>query len=67
MRILVDYKNFITILVVFIPVSTFTMMGPTYSIYLEENLNITPSISGYIMGAGSIMFAICCVINGRII
>jgi predicted MFS family arabinose efflux permease len=40
------------------------MLSPSFALYLEESLNISPSYSGYILGAMSVSYVIFCPIVG---
>jgi len=64
LRIMRDYKIVLTWLSVFSVLSIFTLMGPTYALYIEESLNVRSSDSGYIMGVGSFVYAFFCPIIG---
>ena len=66
LRILSDYRVILTFLTTFIPLTVYTLMGPTYSLYLKESLDVGPSESGYIMGLGSLSYAIFCPITGKL-
>ena len=59
-----DYRIILNFLTVFFPAVSYTVLAPSFAIYLKESLEISPAGTGYIIGVQSIANILVCPIVG---
>jgi MFS family permease len=60
---LLNFNIFLTLLITFLPWLAYTLLIPTYSLYLMDTLDISASFTGYLLGINAISFIICAPIT----
>ena len=64
LKIFMDYRIILNFLTVFLPAVSYTVLAPSYAIYLKESLEISPAGTGYIIGLQAIANILFCPIIG---
>jgi MFS family permease len=57
-------KIFLTLLITFIPLLSYTALIPTYALYLESTLSVSASFAGYLMGINAVAFTLTAPVIG---
>ena len=59
-----DFRIILNFLTVFFPAVSYSILAPSYAIYLKESLKISPAGTGYIIGLQAIANILFCPIIG---